>query len=109
VYRYAALFLIVCAGCRRSPSGQGGGPNEAVEPVASEWCQHHVTCGRVAPSKKFADLDACMRETRERVAKDLGECRPDQAKLSACLSAIQHKTCDAFRVTTPEACEKLCN
>jgi len=79
-----------------------------VEPIASAWCQHHVTCGRVAPSKRFHDLETCLGKTRARVAKELGGCTADDAKLSACLSAIQYKTCDAFGVVTPEACERLC-
>ncbi len=79
-----------------------------VEPLASAWCQHHYTCGRVAPSKRFRDLETCHAELRKRLTEDLHGCGADDVKLNACLSAIHDKTCDAFRVVTPDACDRLC-
>lgn len=80
-----------------------------VEPLVSAWCQHHFTCGRVAPSKRFHDLSACEAEARERLTEEFHGCKQDDAKLNACLAAIHDKTCDAFRVVTPDACDRLCD
>lgn len=109
MYRYAAFALVLCAACKSPPSARGGGPNPMVEPLASAWCQHHNTCGRVAASKRFENLESCMQEVRERVTEDLHGCAANDAKLSACLASIEAKTCDAFRVVTPDDCDRLCD
>jgi hypothetical protein len=108
----AVLFviasLLAACNCARSPSAKGGGPSVVVEPLAAAWCQHHYACGRIATSKKWADREACMNEMRTRVGSETRTCAVNDARVSACLSALRSKTCDSFRVTTPRECENVC-
>jgi hypothetical protein len=106
--RWLLVLALACAACDRNPDARGGGPSPATEPIASAWCQHHYACGRISAKKKWADRDACMRDLREKVHKKTRRCEVDDSRVNACLTAIRSKTCDSFRVTTPDACDDLC-
>lgn len=93
-----------------SPEAKGGGPHAghegARDALANARCQYLHSCGEIQTGKRYTSIQSCFAEEKKRFADDLAGCSAiDPTKVDACVAAWRAKTCDAFFVRTPDACE----
>jgi hypothetical protein len=88
-------------------------PQQAVDAIANERCNHEASCGAIGPGAKFQTREHCILSMRADAAKDLAgnDCRDGIAdrNLAACSADIADEACSGVsssfdRLRTHEAC-----
>lgn len=115
----ACAAVIACSNHENPPpqpvttTGAGVTANEdAVIRLTDATCSRSVACNDVGPGKKYADHEACTRETKHDLQSKLraGECPRGvkSEKLSDCLQEIQNQKCGNVidGITASTTCRK---